>query len=43
MATQAHTEHTEVPHKGGFPPFAKDTFASQLLWLAIAFVAPASI
>src|SRR5215475_5863648 len=24
-------------HGGGFPPFQKDTFASQLLWLAIAF------
>jgi F-type H+-transporting ATPase subunit b len=39
MATQAHTEHTEVPHKGGFPPFQKDTFASQFVWLAITFVA----
>lgn len=36
MATNTHTE---VPHKGGFPPFAKDTFASQLVWLAITFVA----
>jgi len=24
---------------GGFPPFQKETFASQLLWLAIAFIA----
>jgi F-type H+-transporting ATPase subunit b len=24
---------------GGFPPFQKDTFASQLIWLAITFVA----
>jgi F-type H+-transporting ATPase subunit b len=24
-------------HGGGFPPFQKDTFASQLLWLAITF------
>ena len=39
MATQQHTEHTEVPHSGGFPPFQKDTFASQLFWLAITFVA----
>ena len=26
-------------HGGGFPPFQKDTFGSQLLWLAIFFVA----
>ena len=39
MATNTKTEHTEVPHKGGFPPFQKDTFASQLVWLAITFVA----
>src|ERR1700704_2179065 len=32
--------HTEQPsgHKGAFPPFAKETFASQLVWLAITFV-----
>jgi F-type H+-transporting ATPase subunit b len=24
-------------HGGGFPPFQKDTFASQLLWLAVTF------
>jgi F-type H+-transporting ATPase subunit b len=37
MATEAHTE---VPHegKGQFPPFNPNTFASQLVWLAIAFV-----
>jgi F-type H+-transporting ATPase subunit b len=37
MATEAHTE---VPHegKGQFPPFNSHTFASQLVWLAIAFV-----
>ena len=32
--------HTEVPsegHKAGFPPFQRDTFASQLVWLVIAF------
>jgi F-type H+-transporting ATPase subunit b len=39
MATNTQTEHTEVPHSGGFPPFQKDTFASQLVWLAITFVA----
>lgn len=35
------TAHTEVPsggHGGGFPPFDKSTFASQLFWLVIAFV-----
>jgi F-type H+-transporting ATPase subunit b len=26
-------------HGDGFPPFQKDTFASQLIWLAITFVA----
>ena len=25
-------------HGGGFPPFQKDTFASQLLWFALVFV-----
>ena len=38
MATKAHTE---VPGGGKlqFPPFNKETFASQLVWLAIAFIA----
>jgi len=37
MATGAHTE---VPGgKAPFPPFQAETFASQLLWLALAFVA----
>jgi F-type H+-transporting ATPase subunit b len=38
MATEAHTEH---PGGGKplFPPFNKDTFASQLLWFAIFFIA----
>ncbi len=37
MATEAHTE---VPggHGGGFPPFQKETFASQLFWLAVCFI-----
>lgn len=39
MATNPQAGHTEVPHKGGFPPFEKETFASQLVWLAICFVA----
>ena len=37
MATNAHTEEHSGP-KGPFPPFQKDTFASQLVWLAITFV-----
>src|SRR5258708_27458757 len=37
MATNAHTEEHSGP-KGAFPPFQKDTFASQLVWLAITFV-----
>ncbi len=42
MAEPAH--HTSVEHipkseeKGGFPPFQSQTFASQLIWLVIAFV-----
>jgi F-type H+-transporting ATPase subunit b len=36
MARQAHTE---VPSKGHFPPFQSETFASQLFWLAVTFVA----
>ena len=42
MAEPTHTTSTEhVPageHKGGFPPFQSQTFASQLVWLAVAFV-----
>lgn len=38
MATKSHTE---VPAGGkpAFPPFAKETFASQIVWLVITFVA----
>jgi F-type H+-transporting ATPase subunit b len=36
MATNAHTE---APSKKPFPPFEPEFFASQLFWLAIAFVA----
>lgn len=40
MATpSAHTETPGAPHKEQFPPFNSETFASQLLWLAITFVA----
>lgn len=36
----ATTSHTEQPHaKEPFPPFNGETFASQLVWLAITFVA----
>jgi F-type H+-transporting ATPase subunit b len=34
------TQHIPASeHGGGFPPFQKETFASQLLWLALVFVA----
>ena len=36
MATSAHTEAPGGGHKGPFPPFQFDTFASQILWFAIA-------
>ncbi len=33
------TEHAPAgEHKGAFPPFQSQTFASQLVWLVIAFV-----
>jgi F-type H+-transporting ATPase subunit b len=34
------TQTTEAPaeHKGGFPPFQSETFASQLIWLFLTFV-----
>jgi F-type H+-transporting ATPase subunit b len=36
---QGITAHTAVPQPGaGFPPFQRDTFASQLTWLAVSFV-----
>ncbi|MEA2934085.1 MAG: F-type H+-transporting ATPase subunit b [Variibacter sp.] len=40
MATNT-TSHTQAPGAHGpgpFPPFQKETFASQLFWLALAFV-----
>ena len=36
--TTAHTE-ADGGHKAPFPPFEKDTFASQLVSLLVAFVA----
>lgn len=41
MATPTQTtsiEHPQGGHDGGFPPFQSQTFASQLVWLLIAFV-----
>jgi len=43
MAEPAHKTSSEVQvpkgeHDGGFPPFQSQSFASQLVWLAIAFV-----
>jgi F-type H+-transporting ATPase subunit b len=42
MAEPKHTTSTEhIPageHKTGFPPFDSHSYASQLVWLAIAFV-----
>jgi len=38
MATAAHTEVPAEGHKG-FPPFEKETFASQVVWFAICFIA----
>src|ERR1051325_10444407 len=37
MAEAAHTEHPGG--KPQFPPFNKETFASQLVWFAVFFVA----
>ena len=38
--TTAGTVHVPASeHGGGFPPFQSHTFASQLVWLAIAFIA----
>src|SRR5579859_287483 len=36
--TSAHTE-ADGGHGGAFPPFDTSTFPSQLVWLAITFVA----
>ena len=37
MAIQAHTEHPGGG-KPQFPPFNKETFASQLVWFAVFFI-----
>jgi len=37
IETMEHVPASE--HGGGFPPFNKDTFASQVLWITLAFVA----
>ena len=41
MAEPHNTGTEHVPkgeHKGAFPPFQSQTFASQLVWLVVAFV-----
>ncbi|HEY4141585.1 MAG TPA: F0F1 ATP synthase subunit B [Pseudolabrys sp.] len=41
MAEPAHKASTEHPAEGGhggFPPFQSQTYASQLIWLVVAFV-----
>jgi F-type H+-transporting ATPase subunit b len=41
MAEPTHTTSAGHPaggEHGGFPPFQSETFASQLVWLAIAFI-----
>ena len=37
MATPATTSTGAPETKGAFPPFASESYASQLLWFAIAF------
>jgi F-type H+-transporting ATPase subunit b len=42
MAAQTTTAHTEAPgspQKAPFPPFERETFPSQLFWLAVCFIA----
>jgi F-type H+-transporting ATPase subunit b len=39
MAAENTTAHTETPGHGVFPPFDRETFPSQLFWLAICFIA----
>ena len=36
-ATKAEVGHTAPEHAPGFPPFASETFASQLFWFALLF------
>jgi F-type H+-transporting ATPase subunit b len=38
-STSAHTEAPSGGHKEPFPPFNKETYASQLFWLVLTFVA----
>jgi F-type H+-transporting ATPase subunit b len=40
MATETKAGHTATAHEGGkppFPPFQSETFAGQLVWLALTF------
>ena len=36
-APETTTAGTEVPSKGGFPPFKSETYPAQLFWLAVTF------
>src|SRR5690242_5552873 len=38
MAAAAHTEAPAGGHKGAFPPFQSETYASQFVWFAFFFV-----
>src|SRR2546430_6079597 len=38
MATKTHTEAPGGAAHGIFPPFQRETFASQLMWFAVFFV-----
>jgi F-type H+-transporting ATPase subunit b len=37
--TTAHTEAPGSPHKAPFPPFERETFPSQIVWLVVFFIA----
>jgi F-type H+-transporting ATPase subunit b len=36
--TTTHVTEQQGEHKSGFPPFQSETFASQLVWLALTFI-----
>jgi F-type H+-transporting ATPase subunit b len=37
--TTAHTQAPGSPHKAPFPPFERETFPSQVVWLVVFFIA----